>query len=124
MNNEGNNADNGALTLTERDQLIIAVVAHTTAQLLQMNLIDPLVAPEPESPTSPQPPRRPIQRLTGREHQVLLLLLDGQSNKLAGRTLGISPRTIEVHRHKIMEKLGANNAVALARAAREAGIVE
>ena len=33
----------------------------------------------------------------------------GASNKEAGRQLGISPRTIEVHRARIMEKLGAKN---------------
>ena len=39
----------------------------------------------------------------------------GASNKEAGRTLGISPRTIEVHRARIMDKLGAKNAADLVR---------
>ena len=39
----------------------------------------------------------------------------GASNKEAGRQLGISPRTIEVHRARIMEKLGAKNAADLVR---------
>ncbi len=39
----------------------------------------------------------------------------GASNKEAGRTLGISPRTIEVHRARIMEKLDARNTADLAR---------
>ena len=39
----------------------------------------------------------------------------GSSNKQAGRELGISPRTIEVHRARIMEKLGAKNAADLVR---------
>ena len=39
----------------------------------------------------------------------------GASNKEAGRTLGISPRTIEVHRARIMEKVGAKNAADLVR---------
>ena len=37
------------------------------------------------------------------------------SNKEAGRRLGISPRTIEVHRARIMDKLGARNAADLMR---------
>ena len=41
--------------------------------------------------------------------------MSGASNKEAGRTLGIRPRTIEVHRARIMEKLGAKNAADLVR---------
>jgi two-component system, LuxR family, response regulator FixJ len=51
--------------------------------------------------------------LTPREFQVLELITGGASNKEAGRHLGISPRTIEVHRARIMEKLGAKNTVDL-----------
>ena len=46
---------------------------------------------------------------------MLQLITNGQSNKEAGRELGISPRTIEVHRARIMEKLGAKNAADLVR---------
>jgi FixJ family two-component response regulator len=53
--------------------------------------------------------------LTCREKEVLTLIAGGQSNKEAGRQLGISPRTIEVHRARIMEKLGAKNAADLVR---------
>jgi two-component system response regulator FixJ len=53
--------------------------------------------------------------LTPREREVLEQIAGGASNKEAGRTLGISPRTIEVHRARIMEKLGAKNAADLVR---------
>ena len=53
--------------------------------------------------------------LTPREREVLVQIASGASNKEAGRTLGISPRTIEVHRARIMEKLGAKNAADLVR---------
>jgi FixJ family two-component response regulator len=53
--------------------------------------------------------------LTPREREVLQQIASGASNKEAGRTLGISPRTIEVHRARIMEKLGAKNAADLVR---------
>jgi len=64
--------------------------------------------------------RRPIEvrgfsQLTPREREVLQLITDGQSNKEAGRQLGISPRTIEVHRARVMEKLGAKNTADLMR---------
>ncbi|HEY0292979.1 MAG TPA: response regulator [Hansschlegelia sp.] len=55
------------------------------------------------------------ETLTPREREVLLLIARGQSNKEAGRALGISPRTIEVHRARIMEKLRAKNAADLVR---------
>jgi FixJ family two-component response regulator len=53
--------------------------------------------------------------LTSRERDVLNQIAAGSSNKQAGRELGISPRTIEVHRARIMEKLGAKNAADLVR---------
>lgn len=53
--------------------------------------------------------------LTRRELEVLKEITDGASNKEAGRSLGISPRTVEVHRARIMEKLGARNAADLVR---------
>ena len=53
--------------------------------------------------------------LTPREREVLARVIAGASNKEAGRTLGISPRTIEVHRARIMDKLGAKNTADLVR---------
>jgi len=54
-------------------------------------------------------------RLTPRERDVLSQIAAGASNKEAGRHLGISPRTIEVHRARIMQKIGARNAADLVR---------
>jgi len=53
--------------------------------------------------------------LTPREREVLALVAAGASNKEAGRRLAISPRTVEVHRARIMEKIGARNAADLVR---------
>ena len=73
-----------------------------------------------EAPRTPAPQQRPVElrnfdRLTPREREVLQLITSGQSNKEAGRQLGISPRTIEVHRARVMEKLGAKNTADLMR---------
>ncbi len=53
--------------------------------------------------------------LTPRERQVLEQVAAGSSNKEVGRRLRISPRTVEVHRAHIMDKLGARNAADLVR---------
>lgn len=58
---------------------------------------------------------RGFQQLTPREREVLQLITNGSSNKEAGRDLGISPRTIEVHRARVMSKLGARNTADLMR---------
>jgi FixJ family two-component response regulator len=53
--------------------------------------------------------------LTRREHEVLALIADSATNKEAAQRLGISQRTVEIHRAHIMHKLGAKNSVDLAR---------
>lgn len=58
---------------------------------------------------------RGFSQLTPRERDVLQRVTNGQSNKEAGRELGISPRTVEVHRARVMAKLGARNTADLMR---------
>lgn len=55
--------------------------------------------------------------LTKREREVLELILQGGSNKEAGKLLNISPRTVEVHRARVMTKLGARNTAEMVRIA-------
>ena len=55
------------------------------------------------------------ERLTRREREVLAEIASGASNREAGNMLGISPRTIEVHRAHVMEKLNAKNTADLVR---------
>lgn len=50
-----------------------------------------------------------LQRLTPREKEVLQGLTQGLSNKEIGRTLGLSPRTVETHRAALMAKFGARS---------------
>jgi two-component system response regulator FixJ len=58
--------------------------------------------------------------LTHREHEVLNRLTMGESNKLIAHNLGISPRTVEIHRAKVQEKLKARNVSDLVRTVRTA----
>ena len=63
-----------------------------------------------------------INRLTPREVEILECLTTGQSNKAIARQLDISPRTIEVHRAHIMEKLEATSLPAAIQIAVTAGV--
>ena len=56
-----------------------------------------------------------VDALTPREREVLEAIIAGASNKVAGRKLRISPRTVEVHRARIIDKLGAKNTADLVR---------
>jgi two-component system, LuxR family, response regulator FixJ len=53
--------------------------------------------------------------LTPREREVLALIAASATNKEAATRLGISQRTVEIHRAHIMHKLGAKNSIDLAR---------
>jgi len=48
-------------------------------------------------------------RLTRRERQVMDMLVQGHQNRLIAEKLGISPRTVEIHRARVMEKLEAHS---------------
>ena len=61
--------------------------------------------------------------ITGREHDVLRLLVRGGSATDIGSELGISPRTVETYRNQLVAKFGARNAVDLVRRAVDSGFV-
>lgn len=58
-----------------------------------------------------------VHQLTDREHQVLTGVLEGLQNKMIAYHLGISSRTVEVHRANVMAKMGARNLAELMRMA-------
>jgi len=64
-----------------------------------------------------------IAGLSDREREVLALLVDGGSNKQIARELDISPRTVEIHRANMMEKLGARHVAQAVRLSIEAGFL-
>ena len=63
-----------------------------------------------------------VERLTPREKDVLVGLVDGFTNKMIAETLDISPRTVEIHRANLMEKLDAPSLSSVLRIAFAAGI--
>ncbi|MGD2006540.1 MAG: response regulator [Pseudomonadales bacterium] len=54
-------------------------------------------------------------RLTPRERDVIALLVEGKANKIMGLELGVSQRTVEIHRARVMEKMEANSLADLFR---------
>lgn len=60
-----------------------------------------------------------LAQLTPREREVMGLIVQGQHNREIGRQLGISVRTVEVHKARVMDKLGARNLAELIRISRD-----
>ncbi len=63
-----------------------------------------------------------LDSLTAREREVLDLLVSGDPNKVIAYRLGISPRTVEIHRARVMEKMKAKSLPGLVRLAMELAV--
>ena len=59
--------------------------------------------------------RERFESLTPREREVLALVTQGKANKVMAGDLGVSQRTVEIHRARVMEKMGANSLAQLVR---------
>lgn len=83
-----------------------------------------LLVPAPGSgPDAARAPRR-VPRLSSREAEVLQLIAEGKANKQTALALGISIKTVEKHRQRLMSKLDIHDVAGLVRYAVTAGIVE
>jgi PAS domain S-box-containing protein len=67
---------------------------------------------------------RIVFSLTERERQVLVLIAGGKSTKQTAETLGISYKTADSHRSRILEKLGVHETASMVRYAIRAGLIE
>jgi len=59
--------------------------------------------------------RERFESLTPREREVLTLMTRGKPNKVMAAELGVSQRTVEIHRARVMEKSGADSLAQLVR---------
>ena len=66
---------------------------------------------------------RVVFSLTERERQVLVLIADGQSTKETAAILGISYKTADSHRSRILEKLGVHETASMVRYAIRSGLI-
>lgn len=67
--------------------------------------------------------RERVDRLTQRERDVFLRMLEGKPNKIIASEFNISPRTVEIHRARVFQKLEDDNVASLLRAAIHANLV-
>jgi DNA-binding NarL/FixJ family response regulator len=63
-------------------------------------------------------------RLTKREREILILIVDGMKNLQIATRLGVTERTIETYRHRLMQKLNVRSVAGLIRFAISEGITE
>jgi DNA-binding NarL/FixJ family response regulator len=61
--------------------------------------------------------------LTGRQREILQLIVEGRANKEVADCLHVSLKTIEFHRARVMHKLGARTAAELAKVALQRGLI-
>ncbi len=73
--------------------------------------------------TGPRPPR-PAKTLTPREVEVLRLLARGHTNAEMSSILGMSLRTVEAHRARLLRKLGFDTRAELVRYAADLGLLQ
>jgi len=105
----------GAIDFIEKPYSEAAILESVRSALAQGSQPSP-VTPEVSGL------RERVGLLTPREREVLECLIIGDSNKQVGSRLGISPRTVEIHRARIMEKMQATSLSHLVRMAMTVGI--
>lgn len=66
----------------------------------------------------------PLEKLSGREMQVMLMITQGQSTQAISDSLFLSPKTVSTYRHRLYEKLDVSNDVELTHFAIRHGLVD
>lgn len=67
--------------------------------------------------------KSPLERLTPRETQVMLMVVRGETNKAISERLCLSPKTTSTYRYRLFDKLGVENDVELTRFAIRHGLI-
>ena len=77
-----------------------------------------------DGPDGHRSPKKKEVTLSSREMEVLQLIAEGKANKQVAQSLGISIKTVEKHRQRLMNKLDLHDTAGLTRYAIAAGIIE
>ena len=67
--------------------------------------------------------KSPLEALSSRQREILQLLAEGQTTKAIALILNISPKTVEFHRSKLMERLKIHDLPGLVRFALQSGLI-
>lgn len=105
-------AETVTLHLRSREDRPLVVTANVTPVREEGGLVGVVVLFAPEADSDRQTAR---DKLSSRERQVLDRLVAGETNKETARQLSLSPRTVEAHRARIMDKLGVQSFAELVR---------
>ena len=98
--------DAGSAKVLEVIRLVLSGQSYISPQM-SARLLDALTGRRPRGSTSP------IEKLSDREFEVFQLLGSGKSTKEVAQTLNLSPKTVDVHRGRIKEKLQLKGATSL-----------
>ena len=104
----------------EPEQLVRAVRAAHAGEAL----LDPVVAARLVDRLSSDGEPEPLERLTPREREVLVLIARGHANKRIALELGLSEKTVKAHVGHVLAKLGVTDRTQAAVLAVRAGLVE
>jgi DNA-binding NarL/FixJ family response regulator len=69
-----------------------------------------------------EPAKSPLERLSEREHEILLFVVEGKSSAEIGEILSLSPKTVETYRSRLMQKLGLKDLPSLVKFAVQHGL--
>jgi DNA-binding NarL/FixJ family response regulator len=116
--------DAGALGYVLKSDPIDVLVTAAQHVLAGRQYVSPQLHVDPRGTTVTSIASRLKNRLTLREREVLQLLSEGRGNKEIGSQLGISPKTAETHRARLMTKLGVHSVASLVRYAVRHRIIE
>lgn len=107
---------NGAASFLEKPFTVDEVTAALDRAL------DPAMSGAAASP-APAALTARMETLTPREREVMVEIVKGGANKEIARTLDVSPRTVEVHRQKVMTKMEAGSVAELVRMGLALGLI-
>ncbi|MGH9457715.1 MAG: response regulator transcription factor [Thermoanaerobaculia bacterium] len=102
---------------------LIAVIFAALGITLGLRLTRPAPPPAPVPLPTPDPAAIRALGLTPREHEILLLIAEGLSNREIGERLFVSENTVKTHSSRLFDKMNVRRRVQAVRKARELRLI-